>query len=189
LVFTHLILHHYHYLMMFSPAIAILSAVALAWVEQFLIAQRMAPALIRWTAAAILFAGLFQGLMTMRAFTFDPYPKVIAAKILSHTVPADKLIVINGGWGGDELIRTGRQGLSMWSAKAFEDPASYARLKQLGFTKLVIVSEPRYHNAMQIVNPTQVGIPRIMAESFVTPRVAGWPTVYETEDLIIKDIP
>ncbi len=189
LVFTHLILHHYHYLMLFSPAVAILCAVAWEKIEQQVGALGVHPRLTTVTAAAIVFLALFQGLTSMKAFTFDGFPNQITASIRDHTTTSDRLIVVNGGWGGDELIRTGRTGLSMWNAKAFEDAEKYAQLKKLGYNKIVIISESPYQNAVQIINPGQTGIPRIMAKEFVTPLVETWPTVYATADLVIKEIP
>jgi len=147
------------------------------------------PALITGTAAFIILTALFQGLMGMKAFSLDKYPARIADTICAHTTPADKLAVINGGWGGDELIRTDRRGLSLWNAKVFEDPASRARLKALGFTKLVVISESPYHNAIQVVNPGQADIPRGFYRDLVTPLVEKWPTVFQTEDILIKEIP
>lgn len=86
-------------------------------------------------------------------------------------------------------MRSGRRGLTLWNADVFADPVKYARLKQLGFTKLVIISESPLHNAIQIVNPGQTEIPRDMARKYVTPQVAGWSTVFESADIIIKVIP
>jgi hypothetical protein len=77
----------------------------------------------------------------------------------------------------------------MWTAQPFEDGATYARLKQLGFDKLVILSQSPFQNAIEIVNPGQTGIPRVMAKSYLTPLVEKWNTVYATDDIIIKDIP
>ena len=111
-----------------------------------------------------------------------------ASLIRSHTSPQDKLLVINGGWGGEQFMRTGRQGLSIWDAKIFEDPAKYAQLKQLGYNRLVIVSESPYLNAIQIINPGQTGLPRKMAKDYLTPRVDSWPTVLANDDLIIKEV-
>ena len=189
LVFSHLILHHYHYLMLYSPATAILCAAALVKIENFLSARGVKLHSIQLTAFALILAGLFQGLMSMRAFSFDPFPAMMATAIKDHTLPADKLVVVNGGWGGDELIRAGRSGLSMWDAKAFEDAEAGARLKQLGFNRLVIISEAPFQNAVQIINPGQTGIPRLLAKDYMTPLVEKWPTVYATEDIIIKAIP
>jgi hypothetical protein len=189
LVFTHLILYHYNYLMLFSPAVAILSAAAWTELENKIVAFTVRPRLIAFVAVLALFLALFQGLIYMRAFTFDYYPAKVSGEIAGHTEAHDKLVMVNGGWGGDELIRTGRAGLSMWDAKAFEDPKKYSRLKELGFDKLVIVSESPYQNAVQVINPGQTGIPRIMAKEFVTPLVEKWPTVYADDDVIIKEIP
>jgi hypothetical protein len=189
LVFSHLILHHYNYLMLYSPAVAMLCAASLTAVEEFLAAHQVNRRLLLLTVTGIILAALFQGLMMMRAFSFDHFPETVATVIRAQTTPADKLAVINGGWGGDELTRTDRRGLSLWNAKVFEDPTNYARLKALGFTKLVILSESPYQNAIQIVNPGQTDIPRILAKSYMTPLVEKWPTVYATEDIIIKEIP
>lgn len=189
LVFTHLILHHYNYLMIYSPAVAMLCAAAWVAGEEFLGRHQVSRPWLTVTAAGILLLALFQSLMGQRAFSFDKYPNRIVAALQQHTAPTDKLIMINGGWGGDELTLAGRKGLSMWNATAFEDPAKAARLKELGFNKLVILSQSPYQNAIQIVNPGQTGIPRIFAKKFLTPLVESWPTVYATEDIIIKEIP
>ena len=189
LIFSHLVLHHTHYYLMFTPAVAMLCAAALGQGEIFLRERGGRPALITATVAGIALLALFQGLMGMKAFNVDKYPARLNAAIRTHTTPTDKLAVISGGWGGEELFSTGRRGLSLWNTKVFEDATSYARLKALGFTKLVILSQSPYQNALQLVNPGQTGIPRELAKSHVTPQVEKWPSVYETEDIIIKEIP
>jgi hypothetical protein len=189
MIFSHLILHHYNYLMIFSPGVAILCAAAMVDLESFATRSGIAQKKITLVAGGVILAALFQGLMTIRAFSFDPFPAAMTAAIREHTTVQDKLAVINGGWGGDELIRSGREGLSMWTAQPFEDGATYARLKQLGFDKLVILSQSPFQNAIEIVNPGQTGIPRVMAKSYLTPLVEKWNTVYATDDIVIKDIP
>lgn len=189
LVFSHLILHHFYYLMIYSPAVAILCAAAMVEIENFLQTHGLQTRTITAVATGIILAALFQGLMTMRVFSFDHFPSAVSAAMREHTTAQDKLVVINGGWGGDELIRSGRKGLSLWTAQPFENADSYARLKQLGFDKLVILSESPFQNAIEIVNPGETGIPRVMAKSYLTPQVEKWPTVYATDDIIIKDIP
>lgn len=189
LIFTHLILHHWHYLMMYSPAIAMLCAAALVEIEKFFKTAGIASRLTTGTAAAIIFAALFQGLMTMRAFSFDVFPAATAAVIRAHTDPQDKLVIINGGWGGDQLIQAGRKGLSILDAGFFENPDHRSELKQLGFNKLVIVSDSPFQTAIQAVNPGQTGVRRGMAKDCVTPLLEKWPTVLATDDVIIKDIP
>ena len=189
LVFTHLILHHYNYLMLYSPAVAILCAAGWGKIEDALRERKMNPCLVTALATLILFLALFQGLTSMKAFTFDYFPAQITSAIREHTAATDKLIVINGGWGGDELTRAGRNGLSLWSAQTFDDVEKFSQLKKLGYNQLIIVSQSPYQNAVQIINPGQTAMPRIMAKQFLTPRVESWPTVYATDDLIIKTIP
>jgi len=189
LVFTHLILHHYNYLMLYSPAVAILCAAGWERMEKQIGEHGFNPRLTTALAGVILVLALFQGLIYGKLFTFDNYPSAIAKAIRDHTAPRDRLVVINGGWGGDELIGSGRNGLSMWTAGAFDDAEKYAQLKKLGFDRMVIVSESPFQNAINIISPGQSGIPRVMAKTFVTPLVASWPTVYASDDLIIKEIP
>jgi hypothetical protein len=189
LVFSHLVLHHYNYLMIYSPGVAILCAAAMVDIENFLQTHGLQAKTITAVATGIILAALLQGLMAMRVFSFDHFPSAVSTAIREHTTAKDKLVVLNGGWGGDELIRSGRKGLSLWTAQPFENADSYARLKQLGFDKLVILSESPFLNAIEIVNPGETGIPRVMAKSYLTPQVEKWPTVYATDDIIIKDIP
>jgi hypothetical protein len=188
-IFSHLILHHHHYLMIFSPVTAILCAAAFVEAEQFLFARGLKPGLVTGTLALTALLALFQGLISNYAFSFDVYPKRIDAAIREHTQPEDKLVVVNGGWGGRELFCTRRRGLSVWNAKVFDDPEKLARLKALGFNKLVILSQSPFNNAVNIVNPGQTGIPRTMARDYLTPRIEPWPTVFANDDIIIKDIP
>ncbi len=189
LIFSHLILHHHHYYLMFTPAVALLTAAALAGAEAFLREHNFKPGLIAGVASLILLAGLLQGLMAFKTLSLDHYPQKIADTIRSHTTPQDKLLVINGGWGGEQLMRASRNGLSLWNAEIFEDSKKFARLKQLGYNKLVIVGESPFDNAIRVVNPGQTGIPRALARDWLTPRVEKWPDVLMGDDLIIKAIP
>lgn len=189
LVFSHLVLHHHHYYLMFTPAVAMLLATAVVGVEKILAERGVKPLVATGALAAVILAGLLQGLMAYKVLSLDPFPKAITATLRDHTAPTDKLLVINGGWGGDALMRADRRGLSLWDAAPFEDAAKFTRLKELGYNKLVIVSESPFQNAIQIINPGQTGMPRVMAKSYLTPRVEAWPTVFASDDLIIKDIP
>jgi hypothetical protein len=114
---------------------------------------------------------------------------LVVEDIRAHTGPADKLIVINGGWGGEELLKTGLSGLSIWSADVFADPAKFAQLKALGFTKLVMISQSPYQNAIQIINPGQTAMRRQLASDYLTPQVNQWTTELANDRVIIKDIP
>jgi hypothetical protein len=132
---------------------------------------------------------LLQGLMAMRELTYDPYPAQMADIIRQHTATTDKLVITGGGWGGEQLFRSHRQGLSAWSAHIFDRPEDLAKLKSLGYNKLVMVSESPFQNAVQVVNPGQAGIPRKFYRESLTPQVEQWPTLVQTEDILIKEIP
>jgi hypothetical protein len=188
LVFTHLVLHHWHYYLMFAPAVAMLCAEGLSILETKFSPQSPRRAM-SFFVSVLIGLSLLQGLMGMRSLTYDPYPAKMADIIRQHTAPADKLVIIGGGWGGEELFRSNRQGLSVWSAHIFDQPADFAKLKSLGYDKLVMVSQSPFNNAIQVVNPGQAGIPREMAKSSLTPLVESWPTDYESDDIIIKEIP
>jgi hypothetical protein len=188
LVFSHLVLHHWHYYLMFTPAVALLCAEGLAVFEVRFALQGSKPA-FSFFVSGLIGLSLLQGLMGMKSLTYDPYPAKLADLIRTHTVPTDKLVIMGGGWGGEELFRSNRQGLSVWNAHIFEDPANYAKLKSLGYNKLVMVSESPFQNAIQVINPGQADFPRELCRDQVTPLVEKWPTAFQTEDVLIKEIP
>lgn len=68
-----------------------------------------------------------------------------------------------------------------------EDERVYARLRQLGFTKLVMVSESPRIAAVE--HSTKLVSQRATYHSPVTPLVQGWPTVVQTDDILIKELP
>jgi hypothetical protein len=173
---------------MFAPATAMLCAEGLAVFEMRFAPQSSKPAFSIFVFALIGFS-LLQGLMAMRELTYDPYPARMADIIRQDTAPTDKLVIIGGGWGGELLFRSGRQGLSAWDAHIFDRPEDLARLKSLGYTKLVMASESPFQNAVQVVNPGQAGIPRDFYRDRMTPLVEKWPTVFQTEDILIEQIP
>jgi 4-amino-4-deoxy-L-arabinose transferase-like glycosyltransferase len=77
LVFTHLVLHHWHYYLMFAPAVALLCAEGLAVLEMRFAPQSSKPAFGIFVAG-LLGLSLLQGLMGMRSLTYDPYPAEMA---------------------------------------------------------------------------------------------------------------
>jgi len=189
LVFFHLVLHHWHYYLMFAPAVAMLGAAGWVAVEAKFSPGPGRSGWLALFAALLLALGLGQGLLGMRGLTFDNFTPRMSALIRQHTDPADKLVIIGGGWGGEELMRSDRRGLSAWDAHIFDRPADLARLKSLGFNKVVLLNESPFQNAIQIVNPGQTDIPRKRYVDALTPQVEGWPTVFQTEDILIKAIP
>ena len=188
LVFSHLVLHHWHYYLMFTPAVALLCAEGLAVLEIRFAPQSSKPAFSLFVSG-LLGLSLLQGLMGMKSLTYDPYPARMAAIIRQHTAPTDKLVISGGGWGGESLSRSGRQGFTVWNAHIFDRPEDLAKLKSLGYNKLVMVSESPFHNAIQVINPGQADFPRVFYRESLTPQVESWPTEFQTEDILIKDIP
>ena len=191
LVFTHLILHHDHYYLMLSPVVAILCAAAFHPLENVLAANW--PKLTRWIPPAttvLLVLALVQGLAGLKIVLYtDPFPKQMARVIHEHTAQTDKILIQGGDWGGQELFLSDRKGLSIWDTGIAEDPKNLNRLRELGYTKLVMISESPLLTSLHWVNPGGESIPRRSYRVALTPIAERWPTVVQTEDILIKDIP
>jgi hypothetical protein len=84
---------------------------------------------------------------------YDGYGRRITDSISEHTRSADKLLVFGGGWGGDELFLSEREGLSLRSVDTLSDAKTLARLRKLGYTVLVCLSESPLLHALQVSNP------------------------------------
>lgn len=190
LIFTKLVLIHRHYYLMFSPAIALLNAYAVYELWQRI---RNLSAGKVWIAGAGLLAALalslLQGLMQIEALTPDPFMKRTAKIVQDRTLAGDKLLVANGGWGGDLLILAGRQGLSVDSTEIGENANTLGQLKELGFTHFVALSESPLLHAQQITNPGSTDREQITWQSFLSETSQQWATVYETDSMIIKKLP
>ena len=52
-----------------------------------------------------------------------------------------------------------------------------------------MINESPFQNAIQVINPGQADFPRKLYRDRVTPLVGKWPTVFQTEDILIKEIP
>ena len=191
LVFTHLVLHHHHYYLMFSPAVALLCGVAAERLEARLGPGRnVPPGLVILLSAGILSLGTGQGLIGLKVtLDGDPYPKQVVALLRQHTAPEDKLLIQGGGWGGHLLFLSDRKGLSLWDTKLLEPPENLRRIQELGYTKLVMVSESPMLLAMQQTNPGQSDQKRDSYEAHITPVAQPWRTLFQTADVLIKEIP
>ncbi len=191
MIFTHLVLHHRHYYLMFSPAIAMLCAQAVVDFEDCVV-QHFPARRYLWVGAVtiLLSLSLVQGLLGMKIVEeYDPYPLRIAALIQKHTNESDRLLMENGGWGGLQFLLTNRKGLSIWDTKFLENPANLARIRELGYNKLVLISESPLLLADQVTDPGQAGMVRETYDAKLTHIADDWKTVFRNEDLIIKEIP
>ena len=193
-VFTPIILHHRHYYLMFSPAIAMLCAQAAVDFED-IVMDRFPSRRHIWIGAVTVLLGLSlaQGLIGMKIVEdYDPYPDRIAALIRKYTTESDRLLVENGGWGGQQLLLTNRKGLSIWGTEFLENPANLARITELGYNKLVMISESPLLQAEQVIDPGQAGRVRVTWQTFgtkLTHVADGWKTLFQNEDVLIKVIP
>ncbi len=190
LIFTKLVLVHRHYYLMFSPAVALLNAYAVCELSRRM--QNLSAVKV-WIASAaflaLLMLSLIQGLMQIEALTPDPFMKRVAKIVQNYTQAREKLLVANGGWGGDLLILSGREGLSVDSTELGENADSLAKLKELNFTPFVAVSESPLLHAQQLTNPGSADKKQIAWESFLSRTSQQWPTLYETDALVIKILP
>jgi hypothetical protein len=192
LIFTKLVLIHRHYYLMFSPAIALLNTYAMFDLRQRLLNLSATQSLLASTGVlAVLMLSLLQGLMQIEALnlTADPYMRELAKKVVAHTAPDDRIVVINGGWGGDLLILSGRSGISADSPDIVNMREQGSSLKSLGYNKLVIASESPLLHAAQATNPGSANRKRVLWESFATEAISMWEDIYRSQDMVIKKLP
>ena len=189
-IFTKLILIHRHYYLMFAPAVALLNAYALADLLSRLGSLSPFRSLVaKGIFACGLLLALFQGLMGMEALVADDYMRKAADILRQHTSTSERLMVINGGWGGDLLIHADRRGLSADDTELLGNSTTARQLLDLGFTKVVYMSQSPLLHALQVTNPGSSDLERIRWSLFVSFEAEKWPTIFESEDMCIKAIP
>lgn len=189
-IFSHLVLHHHQYFLMYSLPVALLSApvVAEAW-PRLESAWRWPRCLLPPALAACALLAVLQGIIGLETIHQDPFPAKITQRISEQTSSDDKLLVIGGGWGGDYLFLTGRRGLSIWSTEFLEQGDNLRRLRELGFNRLVLINESPLAAALQMTNPGGASYRRRTLETSLAPASRQWPTVYADEDILIKQLP
>ncbi|MBE2179403.1 MAG: glycosyltransferase family 39 protein [Chthoniobacterales bacterium] len=189
-IFSHLVLHHHQYFLMYSLPVALLitPVVSGGWARL--------ESVWRWPkfllVAALLVVGLLgvlQGIIGLETIHQDPYPDTITRRIKEHTSPQDKLLIVGGGWGGDYLFLSDREGLSIWSAGFLDENDNLRRLRDLGYTKLVLIGESPLAAALQMTNPGGADYQRRTYEPALSPASREWTTVHQDADLIIKQLP
>ncbi len=202
LVFTHLVLVHWHYYLMCCPAVALLCGATLARWEHFgalelpRLWQRMAL-----VAVALGLSAVTGVIATKIAIYYDSYPRRMADVIRQHTQPDDKLIIYGGDWGGEELFRAHRKGFYVMALESsannptvkglrnlLNNETDLRRLKSLGYNKLVLMSESPVRFAAAAINPGSERRRAVYPEHFL-PTVDSWPAVFRSEDIFIKEIP
>lgn len=204
LLFTHLVLEHWHFYLMCAPPVAMLCGATIARWEDFWAREMPVPALRMALAGAVLIFSAVNGVITMKvAGDYDYFPQQMSAEILRYTRPDDRLLVYTCDpiWGGEVLFRSGRKGLCVPILEGgpngptpkglfnlLDNEANLNRLKSLGYNRLVLISESPVRSAVAASNPgskrTRARYPEKLPAA-----VAAWPDVYRTEDILIKRIP
>ncbi len=155
-------------------------------------------------AGLMLMLSAVDGITAMKiSLDYDPFPQEMARVLREHTKPEDKLIIYDASvrWGGEELFASGRHGFYVYdiehvqgghSSKGLRDllnsDTDLAHLKSLGYNKIVLMSESPMQFAAQALSPG-VKRRRLTYPASISPRVDAWPVVYQTEDILIKEIP
>ena len=190
LVFSQLVLQHQHYFLMYSLPLALLLAptVAAAW-SALSRSWRLPQQLLVLLLVTAMLASTLQGLFGMEALFRDPYQQSAAERLKKLTSPEDRLLIVEGGWGGDYLFRSGREGLSIWDTKFLEKEENLKRLRSLGFNKLVLFRESPLLAALQQNNPGNESYQRKTYDDALTESARQWTTLYEDEDMAIKELP
>jgi hypothetical protein len=202
LVFTHLVLVHWHYYLMCCPAVAMLCGVTLTRWEKFW-AQEMPKTWLRFSLMGLIliFSTIDGVIATKISIYYDPYPQQMSSLIRQNTKPDDKLVLYGGDWGGEELFRAGRKGFYVFSLESLNgettckglndllaSEADLRQLKSLGYNKLVLMSESPVRFAAVAVNPGSKR-KRLYYPATISQTVDAWPVVYRSEDILLKEIP
>lgn len=190
-VFTHLVLHHSHYFLMFAPATALALGGVLDWVFRGpTLKSRLAQAGGCLLVGLSLGGSLLQGSVGREVvLQFDPYPRKAAETLRQHTSAQDRLLIVGGGWGGNLLLLSERKGLSIWNTRFLEEPQNLQLAKDLGFTRLVVVQESPLLTALQRTNPGGARYTAPPFSHYLSPLTEQFPLVYEDEQLLIRSIP
>ena len=70
-----------------------------------------------------------------------------------------------------------------------EDGKKRQRLLELGYTKLVMISESPLLNALQQTNPGNLSRERESYRASLTPIAEPFKTTFESPDVLIKELP
>ena len=200
LVFPALILEHIHYFFIFSTAVAWLCALAAAEIESSI--QNILPfSFIPRTGIILvtLAASLIQSLEAAHfKAAFDPYYQEIGRLIDAHTSPNDRFIIWGTNWGQPFLF-THRQGftggLNLDANGWINDPQKLKRIKQLGYTKIVLINPSPLTMALaslstHVHNDADSGDFGMQNLPEHLPSVAkDWPVVFDSPQILIVQIP
>jgi hypothetical protein len=172
--------------------------------EEFWAREMPSAALRLVLAGIVLVSSAIEGVNSMKlAVEYDPATRELSAIIHAHTKPEDRLLVYNDHliWGGEILFRSERKGLVVSCLNGsratpspkglydlLENEADLQRLKVLGYNRLVLTSETPAQFAVMADRPGSKRR-REFYPATISPKVDAWPTLYRSEDILIKEIP
>jgi hypothetical protein len=186
LVFTNLILIHFHYYYIFSVPLALLAALAVSDLEPRLHELVRVPWHRFALVAVILGGSLVQGLAAARLnLLLDRYPTEVAAVIRQHTSVQDKLAIWGGMWSVP-LFRSQREGVELATFQHIEEPDALKRLRELGYNRLVLVAQSPQLAAVGVINGRSAPPP---LRTNLPPIAQAWPVVFESDAVLILEIP
>lgn len=190
LVFFKVVATHKHYYLMLTPAVALLSAAAIQHLlGKFRIEKPLATLAVTVMIFAVMGLATIQGLMALEVpQIFDSHARQMTKIIMENVAPESKILMANGGWGGDMFIRSGRNGLSIDTTARLSEPAKQKRLAELGYDTFVALSESPLLDAVQRTNPGSFGRKRQTWELATSPVDRDWPVIYSDEHIVIKKI-
>ncbi len=184
LVFTPLVLMHWHYFFIFSPAVALLCGCAAQEFEPAVWQSMRVGAVCR--CAVLLLATVASVVTSLRtlhiSMFFDSYKDNVAKILKQHTLPGDKLVVWGMVWS-DPFMRAEREGftggLRIESTAWLEDSKKLERLKELGYTKLVLLNPSPFVVALTTETGTHASVTADLVQH--VPAVAkNWPVVFNS---------
>lgn len=193
LVFPRLVWEHVHYFFIFASATAWLCALGAVEIESAIQDRLQIPAPVKTgILLATLTLSLAGAFIILHINLFlDPYTAEIAQLIKEHTAPEEKIVVWGMIWGEPFLKadRTGfTGGLSLDANKWINEPQKLERLKQLGYTKVVLINPSPIILALTKVTGTPGYKLWNLHETL--PRVAtNWPVVFDSPQMLIVQIP
>lgn len=204
LVFTNLVLMHWHYYLMCCPPVALLCGITLARWENLWVGEIPQPRLRLILVGVVLVFSAIDGIIAMKiSLDYDPFPRQMSLLLRQYTQPADKLLVFkcDPEWGAEVLFRSDRNGLVVPTLKSspngptpkgllelLDSETDLRRLQSLGYNKLVLISESPVRFAVEAVNPNSQR-KRFFYPATISSKVDAWPVVYRSENILIKEIP
>ncbi len=192
LVFPELIWEHTHYFFIFAPATAWLCALAAAEMEQAIREHLPISTPVRTTILLVTFAfSLAAAFMIVHvSIFFDSYPAEIAQLIREHTAPEEKIVVWGPAWG-EPFLKADRQGftggLSLDANDWMNDPLKRKRLKELGYTKIVLINPSPFVVALSAVTGKH-GDKLVNLHDHLPAVAKNWPVVFDSPQLLIAQI-